>query len=220
MYLKKKVVVLIQSYQNLQVVYHLINSGHNFLICTSNHSVYKFCILMGWEVYGLNFIKLKIKFFNITILRIFFSFLNFYILRRYLQKISNKEPVSYLITILGMDYELLPAFLNLEREVFFWDDSWYSRHKIVKNITLKKIIKLKLYNFLFSTNFRYIKDETFDNIMMHDVNDLKSSIKIIKYKSINKTIPQQILKKFSNNKYPIIILGDYSFFSISRKINI
>jgi len=220
MYLKKKVVVLIQSYQNLQVVYHLINSGHNFLICTSNHSVYKFCILMGWEVYGLNFIKLKIKFFNITILRIFFSFLHFYIFRRYLHKISNKEPVSYLITILGMDYELLPAFLNLEREVFFWDDSWYAKHKIVKNVTLKKLIKLKLYNFLFSTNFKYIKEETFDYIMMHDVNDLKSSIKIIKYKSINKTIPQHVLKKFSNNKYPIIILGDYSFFSISRKINI
>jgi len=220
MYLKKKVIVLVQSYPNLQAVYHLIKSGHNFLICTSNHSVYKFCILMGWEVYGLNFIKLKIKFFNITILRIFFSFLNFHILRRYLKKISNKEPVSYLITILGMDYELLPAFLNLERKVFYWNDTPYIKSKIVKNVNLKKIIKLKLYNFLFSTNFKYFKTEIFDHYMWHDINTLNSFIKIIKYKSINKAIPQQILKKFSNNKYPIIILGDYSFFSISRKINI
>lgn len=220
MHLKKKVIVLIQSYQNLQIVYHLINSGHKFLICTSNHSVYKLCLLLGWEVYGLNFIKLKVKYFNIKFFRIFFSFLNFYILRRYLKKISDKEPVSYLITILGMDYELLPAFLNLERKVFFWNDSTYARPKMVKNFNLKKKIKLKLYNFLFSTNFKYFKDETFDSYMWHDINDLKSFIKIIKYKSVNKTVPQQILKKFLNNKYSIIILGDYSFFSLSRKINI
>ena len=119
-----------------------------------------------------------------------------------------------------MDWILLPAFLNLRRAFYYWDDSFYAkRQKITKpSLTLK--VKNSILNLIYGTKFTLFTDESMTFFPWIEEYRLpKNCLKLSG--NVNSAIPSLKYKNgFKINRWKIVFLGDYDFYDMSQRCNI
>jgi hypothetical protein len=215
--MNKDIAVVVQSYPAFRIVYHLINNDYKVHVLSSNSSVLKYC-----QFASIDAIHLECKLFNHYLIRRtpFKYLLNYIYVKKELTRIININKFTLLFTILGLEIKILPAVLSLKEDIYFWDDSYCVTRIKSNSVKLKDFIKLKIFNIATNNNFKYYRDTSMHNFLCMDKFNFKKNIKILPDDFvINKKIPFNISCKIKKSYY-IVLLGDYSLYSMSLKINI
>ena len=117
-------VLLAQSFPSLRFARLLKENKHSIVIMSSNPSVVYAAKLEGFNVIVVNnSINFRlIQFLPTAFQRNIKSLLCSYMAFNIINRIKKYKKVEFIITILGMDWQILPAFLNLDRKFYYWDD--------------------------------------------------------------------------------------------------
>ncbi len=216
----KEVYLLVQSYVALRLAYFLIFKKYNLTIITSKPSVVQFCNALKIPVIAPNYYE-KINFINKIFIKLKINIIirNLY-WKKKLKLIAEKNKnCIFIITILGMDYEILPALIGMKDNLVYFDDSFYAKRYHQKNQGLLRVIKLKLFNSILGTKFNYFNDEIMSGFTWMNLNDLPKEIIKLPCSEM-RGYAGKINLTITNKKYPIVFLGDYNLFEMSQKCNI
>ena len=119
-----------------------------------------------------------------------------------------------------MDRKILPAFLNLKNEFFFWNDSFYS--PAAKSHTSNFFLRFKnqIQNVVYRTKFSLYNDHLMPNIPLTSLKDLPPNCVHLDGEPNSNITNLMPTKNLFNKEYEIVLLGDYEFYDLSRKCNI
>lgn len=220
---KNRIVLLVQSYPALRLLYFLIGKNYKILVLTSDQKVKKLCqslkipyIFFRPEIKKDYLIFLIPKFLlpNINKLLIFRT------ANKVLWRLRKYNDLDFIITIVGMDWNLVPAFLNLGAPFYFWDDSFYAKRHKSTNLSLLVKLKNSIQNLVFKTKFELFNDEIMTNFPWTDLNRLPKNCLQLSGQINSTTIPSKLRSKFNKKKWKIVLIGDYDFYEMSIKCNI
>ena len=221
--LNNRVVLLVQSYPALRLLYWLIENGQNVLVLTSKPHVKSVCESLVIPNILIQFSMPKNRLYFLIpnfLLRNIESFTASIISKKTLRRLTKYEKLDFIITIAGMDWVLLPVFLNLRRSFYYWDDSFYAkRHKITKpRLTLK--VKNLILNLIYGSKFTLFTDEYMAFFpWIEEYRMPKNCLKLSG--NINSAIPSlKYENDLKTNRWKIVFLGDYDFYDMSKKCNI
>lgn len=219
----KRVILLIQSYPAFRLLYWLSANGQNILVLTSKPHIRRVCKSLGISsvLIQFNLPKNHICYFipNFFVRNIE-TFIKFIISKKILRRLNKHEKLDFITTIVGMDWNLLPAFLNLGAPFYYWDDSFYvKRHKSTNSSLLVKL-KNSIQNLVFKTKFELFNDEIMTDFPWTDLNRLPKHCLQLSGQINSIAIPSKLLSKFNKKKWKIVLIGDYDFYEMSIKCNI
>jgi hypothetical protein len=221
--LNRRIVILVQSYPAFRMVYYLKVNNHDVIVLTTKTDIRKVCNSLGifcimpkpviinkYIIYYLpNAIKNILQNYLINLSSKFI-----------LKKLSKKNNVDFIITILGMDRAILPAFLNFKKAFYYWDDSFYANRWKSDTLKIVSAIKIHIQNFLFSTHYKLFNDEMMKNFPWTARNSLPDNCTEL-ISNLDTSISQSLppVKSF-DKMYDLVILGGYDFYEFSKKCNI
>lgn len=217
----KRVVLLVQSYPAFRLVYFLLKKNQKVLIFTTHEGVRKVCAYLKLPCVCPEVVIDKVNY----LLPLFFkrnleSYLTNLSSRRALGRLLKYREIDFVITIVGMDRKILPAFLNLKKNFFLWDDSFYVAAKKNTNNNILLRFKNSLLNLVYRTNFSLHHDSVMANIPLTDSKDLPVNCINLSGEPEKYLTDPRYTKGNIHKKYEIVFLGDYDFYEMSRKCNI
>ncbi len=214
--MNSNVLLVVQSYPALRILYHLIAKGFNVEVLSTNKTVIKYC-----KYYDITVKDMNLKIIENTFLKNYKIkyIINYLIVKYIISTYINKKNFSLVFTILGLDLKLLPAILSLKYKIYFWDDSNCVKRLRINNLNIRDQLFLTFFNFITKNKFYYYSDTTFAKFMCVDIEKLNKNIEILPNNYVKNIIPNQLLRKNKKN-YKIILLGDYSLYAMSLKVNI
>ena len=214
--IKRRVFLLSQSFPSLRFARVLRESNHSVVIISSNPAVAYSARNEGFYVIELKCVN-DLSIFNIipnVVRRNFLSLYESHIAFKVLERMKKYQNLDFIITIIGMDWKILPAFLNLDKCFYFWDDSMYARRHSSQNIELFQVIKCFIQNKIYKCNYTLHSDSIMINFPWTKDKDLPLTCQKIYLQQSRQE------NSISGVKRGIVLLGDYDFYELSRKCNI
>tara|TARA_B110000908_G_scaffold80909_1_gene96972 strand:- start:26108 stop:27154 length:1047 start_codon:yes stop_codon:yes gene_type:complete len=220
---KNRIVLLVQSFPALRLLYFLVDKNYKILVVTSNQNVKRLCqslaipyILICPKIQNYYLIFLIPKF----LLRYTDKLLKFRAANKALRRLGKYKDLDFIITIVGMDWNVLPAFLNLGAPFYYWDDSFYAkRHKSTSSSLFVKL-KNSIQNLVYKTKFELFNDDIMVDFPWTEVNRLPKHCLQLSGQIDSVILPLKHGSKFNEKKWKIVLIGDYDFYEMSKKCNI